>query len=179
MAVAMNVCAVDFPPDTRETAHAGLTLAPSLEVAVPRIAEAPFALECRRTVSLAFGPHRELLIGEVVRLHAREGLIDPDRLRVTDAYRPVGRLFGDGYARQRDRFATPLDVAGLDEPFPAAFIRAPAIADPGTCEVLARVRGRPVAVRQGSILATAFHPELTDDSRIHRLAFFEAPSISR
>jgi flavin reductase (DIM6/NTAB) family NADH-FMN oxidoreductase RutF len=105
LAQAMNVCAVDFPPGTSEIEAAGLGLAPGVDVPVPRIAQAPFVLECRRTVALAFGPHRELLVGEVLRLHARDGLIDPGRLRVdVDAYRPVGRLFGDGYARQRDRF---------------------------------------------------------------------------
>src|SRR5918911_1941114 len=97
LAPAMNVCAVDFPPGTSEIEAAGLALAPGVEVPVPRIAQAPFALECQRTVALAFGPHRELLVGEVLRLHAREGLIDPARLRVDmDAYRPIGRLFGDG-----------------------------------------------------------------------------------
>jgi flavin reductase (DIM6/NTAB) family NADH-FMN oxidoreductase RutF len=105
LAEGMNVCAIDFPPDVSEIEGAGLALLPGVDVAVPRIAQAPFALECRRTVSLAFGPQRELLVGEVIRLHAREGLIDPTRLRVdADAYHPVGRLFGDGYARQRDRF---------------------------------------------------------------------------
>ena len=105
LAEGMNVCAIDFPPEVSEIEGAALALLPGVDVAVPRIAQAPFALECRRTVSLAFGPQRELLVGEVLRLHAREGLIDAGRLRVeTDAYHPVGRLFGDGYARQRDRF---------------------------------------------------------------------------
>jgi flavin reductase (DIM6/NTAB) family NADH-FMN oxidoreductase RutF len=105
LAEAMNVCAVDFPPEISEIDAAGLELMAGVDVPVPRIAQAPFALECRRNVSLAFGPHRELLVGEVLRLHARAGLIDPERLRVdTDAYHPVGRLFGDGYSRQRDRF---------------------------------------------------------------------------
>jgi hypothetical protein len=46
-----------------------------------------------------------MLIGEVVRIHAREGLVDPATLRVSlDDYKPVGRMFGDGYARQNDRF---------------------------------------------------------------------------
>jgi flavin reductase (DIM6/NTAB) family NADH-FMN oxidoreductase RutF len=102
----MNVCAVDFPPGVSEVEAAGLTLAPSLDIAVPRIAEAPFALECRRHVSLAFGPERELLIGEVLRLHARPGLVDADRMRIDpELYRPVGRLFGDDFTRQGDRFA--------------------------------------------------------------------------
>lgn len=105
LAEGMNICAIDFPPEASEIEGARLDLLPGVDVAVPRIAQAPFALECRRTVSLAFGPQRELLVGEVLRLHARVGLMDPARLRVDmEAYHPVGRLFGDGYARQRDRF---------------------------------------------------------------------------
>jgi flavin reductase (DIM6/NTAB) family NADH-FMN oxidoreductase RutF len=54
---------------------------------------------------MAFSPTRELLIGEVVRIHAREGLVDPATLRVSMSdYKPVGRMFGDGYSRQNDRF---------------------------------------------------------------------------
>lgn len=105
IAAAMNVCAIDFPPGRDETAAAGLTLRPGTDVAVPHIAEAPFALECRRVMAIAPGPGRELVIGEVVRLHAREGLLDHDRMRIdAEAYRPVARLFGDGYARLNDRF---------------------------------------------------------------------------
>jgi flavin reductase (DIM6/NTAB) family NADH-FMN oxidoreductase RutF len=106
LAEAMNLCAVDFPPEVSEVEAAGLALAPGVDVPVPHLAEAPFALECRRTVSLAFGPEREILIGEVLRLHARAGLVDEATLRVcAEEYHPIGRLFGDGYARQRDRFA--------------------------------------------------------------------------
>jgi flavin reductase (DIM6/NTAB) family NADH-FMN oxidoreductase RutF len=105
LAEAMNLCAVDFPPEMSEIEAAGLGLKDGIEIPVPHIAEAPFALECRREVSLAFGPQRELLVGEVLRLHARPGLLDAPRMRIdADAYRPVGRLFGDGYARQNDRF---------------------------------------------------------------------------
>ncbi|MDL5361778.1 pyridoxal 5'-phosphate synthase glutaminase subunit PdxT [Halalkalicoccus sp. NIPERK01] len=85
----------------------------------------------------------------------------------------------NAFGRQRDSFEARLDVAGLDEPFPAAFIRAPAITDAGACEVLARVDGRPVAVRQGPIVGTAFHPELTDDARLHRLALFDVPPVTQ
>ncbi|MDP3258813.1 flavin reductase family protein [Bosea sp. (in: a-proteobacteria)] len=105
MAEAMNICAVDFPPEISEIDAAGLTLKPGISVGVPHIAQAPFALECRKTMSLVFSPTREMLIGEVVRIHAREGLVDPATLRVSlDDYKPVGRMFGDGYARQNDRF---------------------------------------------------------------------------
>ena len=105
LAEAMNICAIDFPPKVSEIEAAGLSLLPGVSIGVPRIAEAPFALECRKTLSMAFSPTRELLVGEVVRLHAREGLVDPATLRVSMSdYKPVGRMFGDGYSRQNDRF---------------------------------------------------------------------------
>lgn len=86
----------------------------------------------------------------------------------------------NAFGRQRDSFEAELPVAGLDGPFPAAFIRAPAIRETGAdVEILAKWDGRPVAVRDGPILGTAFHPELTDDPRVHRLAFFEAPSLTQ
>ena len=108
LAEAMNLCAVDFPPEVSEVEAAGLALAPGIAVPVPRIAEAPFALECRRTAVLAFGPQREIVLGEVLRLHARDGLLDEAAMRIdAEAYRPVGRLFGDAYARQGDRFTLP------------------------------------------------------------------------
>ena len=78
----------------------------------------------------------------------------------------------NAFGRQKDSFEAALDVDGLDEPFPAVFIRAPAIADARDSTVLASWDGRPVAVRDGPVLATSFHPELTPDDRIHELAFF-------
>jgi len=62
-------------------------------------------MECKRTVSLAFGPGRELMVGEVLRVHAREGLLDTERMYVDfAAYRPIGRLFGNLYSYQREPF---------------------------------------------------------------------------
>jgi len=79
----------------------------------------------------------------------------------------------NAFGRQKDSFEAPLDVKGLDEPFPAVFIRAPLIADVGgDAEVLATWDGNPVAVKDGPVVGTSFHPELTSDSRIHDLAFF-------
>ncbi|HET9416771.1 MAG TPA: pyridoxal 5'-phosphate synthase glutaminase subunit PdxT [Candidatus Limnocylindria bacterium] len=78
----------------------------------------------------------------------------------------------NGYGRQLDSFEADLDVPALgDEPLHGVFIRAPLVTDVGPrIEVLARdPDGNPVAVRQGRVLATAFHPELTDDRRLHRL----------
>jgi 5'-phosphate synthase pdxT subunit len=80
----------------------------------------------------------------------------------------------NAFGRQKESFEAPLDVEGLDDPFPAVFIRAPLIDEVGPdVEVLARWDGDPVAVRDGPVMGTSFHPELTDDVRIHRLAFFE------
>jgi flavin reductase (DIM6/NTAB) family NADH-FMN oxidoreductase RutF len=106
LASAMNDCAVDFPAGESEAAAAGLATLPSVDVRVPRLAAAPFALECKRTVSLAFGPGRELLVGEVLRVHARDGLVDAASMYVDlAAYRPIGRLFGNLYTYQREAFA--------------------------------------------------------------------------
>ena len=84
----------------------------------------------------------------------------------------------NAFGRQTDSFEAPLDVAGLDDPFPAVFIRAPVIDDVGEdVEVLAEWDGRPVAVKQGPVVGTSFHPELTEDPRIHDLAFFETVEV--
>lgn len=108
LAEAMNVCATDFPPEVSEVQAAGLDLVPSAAVRPPRIAGAPVALECRRTMLITFGPDRDLLIGEVLHLHARPGLIDPATLYMDhDAYRPIGRLFGSLYCRQGEVFSLP------------------------------------------------------------------------
>jgi len=76
----------------------------------------------------------------------------------------------NAFGRQIDSFETDLPIAGLaGAPFHAVFIRAPVVtAVEAGVEVLARLDdGRIVAVRQGRLLATAFHPELTDDLRLH------------
>jgi flavin reductase (DIM6/NTAB) family NADH-FMN oxidoreductase RutF len=105
LASAMNECAVDFPSGESEVSALGLASLPSIDVKVPRLAAAPFALECKRNVSLAFGPGRELLVGEVLRIHAREGLLDTENMYVDlAAYKPIGRLFGNLYSYQREPF---------------------------------------------------------------------------
>jgi 5'-phosphate synthase pdxT subunit len=81
----------------------------------------------------------------------------------------------NAFGRQVDSFEGDLDFAGLDDPVHAVFIRAPWVEQVGPdVEVLARVAtgdaaGRIVAVRQGPLLATSFHPEVGSDSRIHRV----------
>ncbi|MTA28655.1 MAG: pyridoxal 5'-phosphate synthase glutaminase subunit PdxT, partial [Actinobacteria bacterium] len=76
----------------------------------------------------------------------------------------------NGYGRQVDSFETDIDVDGFDSPFHAVFIRAPRIEQVGPdVDVLARHGGDPVLVRRGTVMAASFHPELTNDDRIHRL----------
>jgi 5'-phosphate synthase pdxT subunit len=78
----------------------------------------------------------------------------------------------NAYGRQLDSYETDVDIPALgDEPLHGVFIRAPIVVDAGPAvEVLARdAQGRAIAVRQGKVLATAFHPELTRDRRLHRL----------
>jgi pyridoxal 5'-phosphate synthase pdxT subunit len=81
----------------------------------------------------------------------------------------------NAFGRQVDSFEADLDVVGLDRPFHAMFIRAPCVEKVGNgVEVVATVAsgdevGRIVAVRQGQLLATSFHPEITGDPRFHEL----------
>ncbi|HLE97613.1 MAG TPA: pyridoxal 5'-phosphate synthase glutaminase subunit PdxT [Candidatus Thermoplasmatota archaeon] len=75
----------------------------------------------------------------------------------------------NAFGRQRESFEADLDVKGLDAPFRGVFIRAPAVTRTwGAAEALATLGERTVAVREGNVLALAFHPELTDDVRLHR-----------
>jgi 5'-phosphate synthase pdxT subunit len=76
----------------------------------------------------------------------------------------------NGYGRQLDSFEADVAVRGLDEPFHAVFIRAPLVVRVGACvEVLAEHDGVPVLLRDRSCTVAAFHPELTDDSRLHEM----------
>jgi len=76
----------------------------------------------------------------------------------------------NAFGRQVDSFEAELAVDGFDTPFHGIFIRAPVVERAGAdVEVLASYDGHPVLVRQGPLLAASFHPELSDDDRIHRL----------
>lgn len=127
-----------------------------------------------------FEPLAELLVGGLPVLGTCAGMILLAG-EVLDG-RPDQRRFGvvdvtvrrNGYGRQLASFESELDVPVLgDGPLPAVFIRAPVVEAVGAgVEVLATLPGdeaRPVACRQGRVLVTAFHPELTPDRRLHRL----------
>jgi pyridoxal 5'-phosphate synthase pdxT subunit len=84
----------------------------------------------------------------------------------------------NAFGRQLQSFEADLEVKGIgDEPLRAVFIRAPWVERYGAdVEVLASYEGHPVAIREGGVLCCAFHPELTDDPRLH--AFFMAMTTS-
>jgi 5'-phosphate synthase pdxT subunit len=133
-------------------------------------------------------------------LLASSGLFDEVKARVSDGLpvfgtcaglillatevldgRPDQRSFGaldatvrrNGYGRQLDSFETDLAVEGLDAPFHGVFIRAPRVESVGPAvDVLTDHQGDPVLLRQGRVMAAAFHPELTNDGRLHA-AFVE------
>ena len=110
----------------------------------------------------AFGTCAGLIL---LATEVREGRPDQGPLGVLDV--AVRR---NGYGRQRDSFETGLDVVGLTgAAFPGVFIRAPVIERAGeSVEVLAAHEGLPVLVRQGSVWASTFHPELSGDLRVHQ-----------
>ena len=90
-------------------------------------------------------------------------VLDRNHLELVDI-----SVLRNAFGRQVASFETDLDVAGEDEPVRAVFIRAPWVEEVGPdVDVLATVDGRPVLAREGRFLVAAFHPELTDDSRLH------------
>ncbi|MFO7949342.1 MAG: pyridoxal 5'-phosphate synthase glutaminase subunit PdxT [Candidatus Fermentibacteraceae bacterium] len=99
------------------------------------------------------------------RISEREHRVDQPSLGLAPVH-AIRNRFG----RQVESFQEPLEVAGMEEPFPGVFIRAPLL-EPleDSVEVLASVREGAVFLRAGRIWLSSFHPELTSDSRLHRL----------
>ena len=118
----------------------------------------------------------------------REGLADPLRDLIAAGTPTLGTCAGmilldkthlglldieverNAFGRQLASFETDLDIPGLggDRPLRAVFIRAPRLNAPDPAvDVLAEIDGHPVAIRKDHILAVSFHPELTDDARVH------------
>lgn len=129
------------------------------------------------------------------KMSVRFGLLDPLRSAIEDGLPVYGTCAGmiflagavtegdqplvgaldvvvrrNAFGRQNESFEADLDIAGMEEPFHAVFIRAPWIEKVGAeVEVLSEIDEHPVMVRQGRVLATSFHPELTGDGRIHQM----------
>ena len=128
-----------------------------------------------RTFDL-LGPLRERIAGGMPVLGTCAGMIlladrvldgEPGQQTVGGLDVTVRR---NAFGRQVDSFETDVAMAGLAEPVHAVFIRAPWVEEVGPgVEVLARAAGHAVAVRQGPLLATSFHPEVGGDLRVHRL----------
>lgn len=143
--------------------------------------------------ALVFPGGESTTIGKLADWH---GLVDPLRRLIADGLPTLGTCAGmiflagstaeghpqvqlgvldvvvrrNAFGRQVDSFEADIPVIGLDEPIRAVFIRAPWIEKVGDgVDVLAEVDGHPVLVQQGNVLAASFHPELTDDARLHTL----------
>jgi flavin reductase (DIM6/NTAB) family NADH-FMN oxidoreductase RutF len=109
IAEAMHVCGAKYPRGVDELKEAGLTAMPGEKVVSPWIKEAPASFECRRHVTLELGRSRQIILGQIVFAHFREGVVD-ERLRVDpDGIDAIARLGGDTCSTIRDRFemATP------------------------------------------------------------------------
>jgi len=100
IAEKMHGTSVEAPMDVSELDLVGFTQAPSLKVKPPRIVEAPAAMECRLHTHIPMGT-RHIILGEIVHLHVRDGIIDPVTLRRTegDAYKALGRLYANRYCK--------------------------------------------------------------------------------
>ena len=108
---AMHLSSKEFPEDVSEFQQTGLTPVPAMTVQHPRIAEAAACLECRVERILEISGTRELVLGEILLVHARDGIIDPNSKRISEQhYRPIGRLFADRYCTTRQRFDLPGDL---------------------------------------------------------------------
>jgi 5'-phosphate synthase pdxT subunit len=160
-------------------AHAGLLAQLG---AVPRIVRTPADLDGLDALIIPGGESTTMTLGI-----EREGLAEPLRDLVKAGTPVLGTCAGmilldrdhlglldvvarrNAFGRQVQSFESELELDGFDGgPLTAVFIRAPWIEEAGPdVEVLAEIEGHPVAVRHGNILAVAFHPELTDDARLH------------
>jgi flavin reductase (DIM6/NTAB) family NADH-FMN oxidoreductase RutF len=108
LALKMHESSGDFPPDVGEPDYLGLKLAPSVDIKPARLADAPWAMECKTWQIINVKDERQLILGEGLRFHIQDELWDPKAMRVhMDKYHPVGRMFGDRYCRTDDRMAFP------------------------------------------------------------------------
>ena len=106
---AMHISSYEFAETESEFAKTGLTPVPATVVKHPRIGEAAASFECKVERCINWGgAQRVLVVGEMLLVHAREGVIDPETKRISEEhYRPVGRLFGNRYCTTRQRFNLP------------------------------------------------------------------------
>ncbi len=107
LAEAMNVTAVEVPPEVNEFEQARLTAAPGTTVNVPHVAETPIYFECKlhEIVTISEEPGGGyIVIGTVTYMHFDDAIVQADNRIDFDAYKPVGRMTGPGYVHTTDRF---------------------------------------------------------------------------
>ncbi|MBN8918109.1 flavin reductase (DIM6/NTAB) family NADH-FMN oxidoreductase RutF [Xanthobacter flavus] len=107
LAQKMNVTAIDFPPGVDEVLQAGLSVAPSIKVKPPRIADSPVAFECIRLFAKEIGAGRSIIAAEVVAAYIRDdAILDAERCHVdTPRLKLIARMHGGGqYVRCSDVF---------------------------------------------------------------------------
>ncbi len=116
LAQAMHESSGDFPPEIGEPDYLGLKLAPSTKIAVPRLADAPWAMECKLWKMIDVNDDRRLIMGEGIHFHIRDELWDDKAMRVhMDRYHPIGRMFADRYCRTDDRVVFPAAQGAKDK----------------------------------------------------------------
>lgn len=122
LARAMHESSGDFPPEIGEPDYLGLKLAPSTAISVPRLADTPWAMECKLWKLIDVNDDRRLIMGEGIHFHIRDELWDDEAMRVhMDRYHPIGRMFADRYCRTDDRVMFPAaEGAKIKEPNPGA-----------------------------------------------------------
>jgi flavin reductase (DIM6/NTAB) family NADH-FMN oxidoreductase RutF len=106
-AEAMNITAIDFPPEVDELAEAGLHTVPSTKVNPPRIAGSPVSIECEHFSTMDVAPDRAIMFGRVLAMHiADDAVMNPARCYIDTAKLDlIGRMGGaSGYTRTRDAF---------------------------------------------------------------------------
>jgi flavin reductase (DIM6/NTAB) family NADH-FMN oxidoreductase RutF len=108
IAEAMNVCSAEFPAEVDEFQQSNLTPIPSVIVKPPRVKESKINMECSllQIVDFSEKPNGgSLVLGQIVRMHVEDGLINDSYQIDADKLRAIGRMGGPEYARTRDRFA--------------------------------------------------------------------------
>jgi flavin reductase (DIM6/NTAB) family NADH-FMN oxidoreductase RutF len=108
LARMMHESSGDFPPDIGEPNYLGLKLASSSKIAVPRLADTPWAMECRTWKMIDVNRDRRLIMGEGIHFYIRDELWNHAEMRVhMERYHPMGRMFADRYCRTDDRVVFP------------------------------------------------------------------------
>jgi len=159
--VAVSAPALAQAPNDAQIAHIAYT-AGQIDVAAARQA---LQLSHNQAVRDFDGPMLGTCAGMIVLDRNHLGLIDLTVRR-------------NAFGRQVASFETDLELPGESRPLRAVFIRAPWIEDAGPeVEVLAEVDGHPVLAREGRFLVAAFHPELTDDTRLHEMFLEEVACV--